>query len=346
MKCNLIIAAFVLLFTIPSFSQDTGFLQNRDWILLGLETGYVEKDSVESPEVTNSGIELGVRGAYARYYTDWLFDLGFGWRSDSMKKNSVDINTRALFAELTARYRMNENWSVGPVLTSLIGKDVSYSDEGTNSDDRSVSTFLGARVMYDTILNQEQNLLRVGLQAQTDIDIRTRQVSWVQLLVEFAWPFSRSEKSSVRSAPIRSTEGQDDNYLKFNLTSTGLRFAVDSSNLVGKSNKVIEEVVEVLLRYQNEWTSVLILGHTDISGDYRKNVQLSRDRAEAVLRAMQAKGLERVRLTAIGYGPDQPLDSRDTDEAYAKNRRVELQIMSSNPSVKFVNDLNSVAQAH
>lgn len=68
-----------------------------------------------------------------------------------------------------------------------------------------------------------------------------------------------------------------------------------------------------------------IEGHTDSTGDPRRNVALSRRRAEAVKSALvQSFGISPERLTTGGLGATRPLGPNDTPEGRARNRRVEF----------------------
>ncbi len=69
-------------------------------------------------------------------------------------------------------------------------------------------------------------------------------------------------------------------------------------------------------------------GHTDkrpmLSGRYPSNWELSTARAITVLRTLAANGVPKDRLAAAGFGEFQPVDTADTEAAYAKNRRIEI----------------------
>ena len=71
-------------------------------------------------------------------------------------------------------------------------------------------------------------------------------------------------------------------------------------------------------------------GHTDkrpISNpQFASNWELSTARAIAVVKFMISQGVPPERLVAAGYGEFQPLDNGDTDEALARNRRIELKL--------------------
>ncbi|ANY78324.1 hypothetical protein BB934_08815 [Microvirga ossetica] len=71
-------------------------------------------------------------------------------------------------------------------------------------------------------------------------------------------------------------------------------------------------------------------GHTDqrpiATSHFPSNWALSSARAIAVVQALIARGVQPQHLVAAGFGEFQPLDNGTTDEAYARNRRIELKL--------------------
>jgi OOP family OmpA-OmpF porin len=67
-----------------------------------------------------------------------------------------------------------------------------------------------------------------------------------------------------------------------------------------------------------------IAGYTDSRGIPARNVRLSRQRAEAVMRYLVAQGVPSTSLTAVGYGAQNPAASNATVAGRARNRRVEI----------------------
>ena len=99
-----------------------------------------------------------------------LGDIGLGYRYDEMD-DEVEIETKAFFLELGGRYRLTERLSIGPEVQMLLGQDVSFSDVGTNSDDKSSALFLGLRAFYDFSSPEEEFMFRLGAQGLTDINL-------------------------------------------------------------------------------------------------------------------------------------------------------------------------------
>jgi outer membrane protein OmpA-like peptidoglycan-associated protein len=68
-----------------------------------------------------------------------------------------------------------------------------------------------------------------------------------------------------------------------------------------------------------------VAGHTDYKGQQERNFGLSWERAEAVMTALKAMGIDGGRMTPVGYGPRQPLSqTKDTENYSPIDRRVEL----------------------
>jgi outer membrane protein OmpA-like peptidoglycan-associated protein len=65
-------------------------------------------------------------------------------------------------------------------------------------------------------------------------------------------------------------------------------------------------------------------GHTDSTGSAETNQKLSAARANSVMTFLKEMGVAETRMTAKGFGPDQPVAPNDTAEGRARNRRVEI----------------------
>jgi len=79
----------------------------------------------------------------------------------------------------------------------------------------------------------------------------------------------------------------------------------------------------------NDTLHVEIAGHTDSIGTRESNLQLSRDRAEAVRAFLVEAGVEPARIKAKGYGERKPVADNSSEEGRQKNRRVVFTIIRS-----------------
>lgn len=107
----------------------------------------------------------------------------------------------------------------------------------------------------------------------------------------------------------------------------GIEFAVNSSELTTSSKTNLKELAEVLNKYDD--TNILIEGHTDNTGKLDYNQTLSEKRAASVSGYLKTLNVSGTRITNVGYGPQQPLDTNDTAAGRQKNRRVEVAIFAN-----------------
>ncbi len=102
-------------------------------------------------------------------------------------------------------------------------------------------------------------------------------------------------------------------------------FDTNSDHIQSRSYPLLDNVASVLNNHA-EMHHVRVEGHTDDRGDHDHNMDLSRRRAEAVVRYLVDKGVTGERLRSQGFGPDRPVDSNDSRDGRANNRRVEFTI--------------------
>jgi outer membrane protein OmpA-like peptidoglycan-associated protein len=111
----------------------------------------------------------------------------------------------------------------------------------------------------------------------------------------------------------------------------GIHFDVDKDTIKSESKPILEKAIETLKQFPQ--VNVEISGHTDSTGGYEHNMDLSRRRAASVKRYLVEGGVEESRITTNGFGPDKPIDTNDTNEGRANNRRIEFQIMTGGETV-------------
>ena len=74
----------------------------------------------------------------------------------------------------------------------------------------------------------------------------------------------------------------------------------------------------------NKGRSISLEGNTDERGSREYNLALGQKRAEAVRRAMTLVGANDAQIEAVSFGEEKPAVQGSSEEAYAKNRRVEI----------------------
>jgi len=103
----------------------------------------------------------------------------------------------------------------------------------------------------------------------------------------------------------------------------GIFFDTDKTDIKSESTPTLNEIGQLLKT--NPKLAILVVGHTDNQGAYDYNLDLSKRRADAVVKALTASyGADAKRMRGAGAGMMAPSATNDTEEGRAKNRRVEI----------------------
>ena len=105
-----------------------------------------------------------------------------------------------------------------------------------------------------------------------------------------------------------------------------LNFESASTKITPESEQTLKDLTTILKAYPA--VNVGLEGHTDSAGAKEANKMLSLNRADAIRATLVASGVDTKRMETAGWGEERPTASNDTDEGRAKNRRLEMTVLS------------------
>jgi len=99
-------------------------------------------------------------------------------------------------------------------------------------------------------------------------------------------------------------------------------FTTGKYELLPIAKTKLDDVAKAL--QEQGFKKIVIEGHTDSRGKASDNDLLSERRAQSVKDHLVSRGLDSSKIQAVGLGASRPIDSNDTPDGRASNRRVEL----------------------
>ncbi len=125
---------------------------------------------------------------------------------------------------------------------------------------------------------------------------------------------------------LQNTVANLDNYRV--VTETSVHFAFNKDNLTKDAKAALDQIATDVPNTKGYILTVE--GATDSVGDSEYNYGLSQRRADAVIQYLASQhNIPAHKIYLIGLGKDKPVESNKTREGRAKNRRVEVRLMTN-----------------
>jgi len=180
-----------------------------------------------------------------------------------------------------------------------------FGTRGADTDYTNI--FKMAQEMY-----HEDRIIKHTFDAESSVDRRFLDQLNGKFPVASSEPPTEYKEPAKGAAPIATQR-------------RSIYFDTNSARMSLDSRAVVDEIGGFLKAYEN--TVVDIDGNTDSSGARTRNLELSRERAEAVKQYLMDKfGFPGTRMRTAGNGPDRPLADNSTPEGREKNRRTDIKV--------------------
>lgn len=174
---------------------------------------------------------------------------------------------------------------------------------------------IGGKVLFDDNFNRTSTIVLQKEGKETWVEVRSFNNMYRLSIVE---------KQIMKQDVVANAEamGKDINATG-HVSIYGIYFDTGKSEIKPESDAAISEIAKLFMN--DGALKVYVVGHTDNVGSFESNMKLSKDRADAVAKALSVKyGIAAARVKPYGVSSLAPVTSNDTDEGKAKNRRVEL----------------------
>jgi outer membrane protein OmpA-like peptidoglycan-associated protein len=137
----------------------------------------------------------------------------------------------------------------------------------------------------------------------------------------YNWQNIRSRLSGASKGTGTQVTEQPDGSLKLNIPSN-VTFATNSYEINPSLRPTLDELATQM--QQHPELVARINGYTDSTGSQAYNQTLSQNRAQSVAAYLIQRGVASRRLSAAGYGQNNPIADNNTEAGRAQNRRVEI----------------------
>lgn len=144
--------------------------------------------------------------------------------------------------------------------------------------------------------------------------------------VEDACPNEREVYNGFQDEDGCPDEGKiviEDNTIVLN---EKISFKTNSAEILAESDALLDAMAKALLAHP-EFLLIEVQGHADERAPDLHNLRLTQKRASAVVDALVKRGVAPERLRPMGYGEYCPIDASSNQEAWERNRRVELKVV-------------------
>lgn len=133
-------------------------------------------------------------------------------------------------------------------------------------------------------------------------------------------------QASSRADVLTNQVANLDNYHA--VVETSVHFGFDKADLTSKAKEALDQLIADVPNTKGYL--VVVEGDTDSVGGAKYNYGLSERRAEAVVQYLSEKNIPPHKIYVIGLGKDKSVESNKTASGRAKNRRVDVRLMTNN----------------
>jgi outer membrane protein OmpA-like peptidoglycan-associated protein len=229
-------------------------------------------------------------------------------RDGADSKGGLDIYSFELYEEARPK---KTGYAKGVVYDAITKKKLSARVE--------LIDIATERLVVESYANKTSGEFLVCLQGNKNYALNVAQAGYLFYSENFALENQSATEPLVLSVPLQPITAGAKVVLK------NIFFDSDKFELKPQSKAELNKLGQFLMA--NPTVKIEVGGHTDNTGEFTKNTNLSAKRALAVKTFLVNAGIDAGRLTTKGYADTQSLADNKTPEGRAQNRRTEIKIM-------------------
>lgn len=293
----------------------------------------------ENEEFSKSGYSLGLSAAFSRKTSSVIIEGAAGWRNsrllvekdkDFVGRKELEVRTDYIHLDIAPMLKISSSFWAGPLFTSTLGTDTTFSP--VEEHDRP-NYYIGLQGNYYA---GKKNQHRINMQLMTDVSIRGRQIFLLNLNYHIGMELFEQPKYVVKtvykkSKPVVVTETKVEEIQKYQyLLDAGIvNFATGKYEITSKYQSYLTELASYLQANASLWRLIYVRSHTDFRGGAELNKELSQNRADAVISYFIGQNIDKEKIKIHSNSFNDPVQDYEDDVSLAKNRRVEIIIVSS-----------------
>ncbi len=347
--------AFALaIFSVTTFAAEVSYLSLKEqvqqgdiykpqglWPFLGTSFGVMDSGN----QVRSGGVPMHfkIMGSYYLTQMPIVTDLGLGLHNEFLTQQGGGSDTiQSFYTEAAARYQFTDKWQVGAIWNTLVDNPDRY-----RSNTENLVSFVGLQALKEFVW-EDRYVVRAGGRMMTDVGISGENLNTV--MAELQISFGSGQRIAKDPEPVEDAivstpiaPHLDRQAIQvFNIEANTIHFESESTKLVGPSRLYMKKLAQVLADNRHLFDKVEVIGHTDQRGSNTYNDRLSVQRAKAVTDGFVSAGLSQTQIISKGKGRRELLTSFNTNDALAKNRRVQLNFVGVTNQTALKNLIDSV----
>jgi outer membrane protein OmpA-like peptidoglycan-associated protein len=254
----------------------------------------------------------------------WDLELDAGMRYSSLSGTqngeAVYIRFFSFWSELSPRYRVSQNLSLGPWAGYAFGSDNTHQ-EILDSSRKTDFLMAGASTRYHLASSHFSLVARMGV----SLDLVDRQASFLELGLLYHFGSTNADRiKDVVAVERRKDPAPALPTVDLRLPANTLLYKRWKTELDADKKRIVKHIAALLFENSKQWNNISIVGHSDLRGPERTNALLSEARASAVRAELISLKIDPERIVWAGRGSREPLEPGESADTRMKNRRVEL----------------------